>query len=87
MYGKEKVAKPARTAKPAASSPPPKKSAKDIVANVPPEKRKTLAAVLKQKVTNPKTKKTILVATALKYDKQEPVYKLANIMVKKALSK
>lgn len=87
MYGKEKVTKPARTAKPAASSPPPKKSAKDIVANVPPEKRKTLAAVLKQKVTNPKTKKTILVATALKYDKQEPVYKLANIMVKKALSK
>lgn len=92
MYGKTKTPKAAKTAVPPAvptrtPGAPPKKSAKDIVANVPSEKRKTLAAVLKQKVTNPKTKKTILVATALKYDKQEPVYTLANIMVKKALSK
>lgn len=63
------------------------KTAKDMVAQVPPEKRKTLAAVLKQKVRNPKTERDIQVGTALKYDKKEPVYTAAMSIVKKAMSK
>jgi hypothetical protein len=64
----------------------PKMPAKDMAAKVPPAKRQTLAKVLKQKVRNPKTDRDILVGTALKYDKKEPVYTAAMSMIKKAMS-
>jgi hypothetical protein len=64
----------------------PTKSPKDMVSNVPPAKRQTLAKVLKQKVRNPKTDRDIFVGTALKYDKKEPVYTAAMSIVKKAIS-
>jgi hypothetical protein len=41
--------------------------------------------VLKQKVKNPKTKRDILVATALKYPEDEPVRKAAERMIQQAM--
>jgi hypothetical protein len=53
---------------------------------VPPEKRDAVMSALKSKIRNEKTGRDILVATALKYDKQEPVYVGARALIDKALN-
>ena len=45
-----------------------------------PKKTKRDSSILKKRVTNPQTRRDILVRTALQYDKNHPVYKLARRM-------
>jgi len=45
-----------------------------------PKKTKRDSSILKKRVTNPQTRRDILVRTALQYDKNHPVYKLAKRM-------
>ena len=45
-----------------------------------PKKKGLDPAILKRRVTNPQTRRDILVRTALQYDKNHPVYKLAKRM-------
>jgi len=45
-----------------------------------PKKKSRDASILKKRVTNPQTRRDILVRTALQYDKNHPVYKLAKRM-------
>ena len=44
------------------------------------KKKKHDSSILKRRVTNPQTRRDILVRTALQYDKNHPVYKLAKKM-------
>jgi len=51
------------------------------------KKRQLIAPLLKKRIVNPKTKQQILVGTALKYDKNEPVYKSAVQFIKQSINR
>ena len=52
-----------------------------------PKKKSRDASILKKRVTNPQTRRDILVRTALQYDKNHPVYKLAKRMFERGTMK
>ena len=52
-----------------------------------PKKKGLDPAILKRRVTNPQTRRDILVRTALQYDKNHPVYKLAKRMFERGSMK
>ncbi|HRN71173.1 MAG TPA: hypothetical protein PLS49_08395, partial [Candidatus Woesebacteria bacterium] len=47
--------------------------------------RQSIKHILKQRILNPKTKRKIYVATALTYDKKEPVRKSAEELIRKTI--